>query len=142
MDLNPYMVNPFMNSCLMNPNSFLKNVCFHQWFSIFFMSRTPQNYITCNMAGPSSQNVFQGQPPRNKDFSEKHTLWIHIQTCARVLSILLFSRWKIADLQARSAALGAALRACRSAISKIVVNLKCLKAKVTKYVLGVNGLNL
>ena len=57
--------------CLMNPNSFLKNVRFYQWFSIFFMSGTPK--VTWNLAaGPSSQNVvFQGQPPRNKDLSGK-----------------------------------------------------------------------
>ena len=76
MRVSPEWNNPFRpefdsNICFMNPNSFLKNVCFYQWSSVFFMSRTPK--ITCNLAaGPSSQNVlFQGQPPRNKDLSEK-----------------------------------------------------------------------
>ena len=64
------------------------------------------------------QNVlFQG----NKDLIEKPICYEYIQTCTHFLD---FS--KTADLQARSAALGAALRACRSAVfqrlkSKIVV---------------------
>ena len=56
---------------------------------------------------PSSHNVlFQGQPPRNKDLSEKPIYAVNTNSnmCTRSLD---FS--EIADLQARSAALGAAL---------------------------------
>ena len=114
MRVTPEWINPFRPGfdskiCLVNPNSFLKNIRFYQWFSIFFMSRTPK--IRWNLAaGPSSQNVlFQGQPPRKKDLSENPIRCEYIFKHVHAFS-------KIADLQARSAALGAVLRACRSAV--------------------------
>ena len=86
MRVGPEGINPFRPEfdskiCLMNPNSFLKNLRSYQWFSICI-------WQLCNLAaGPSSQNVlFQGQPPRNKDLSGK-LIRIRIQTCARVFSI-------------------------------------------------------
>ena len=75
-------------------------------FNLFHVKDPPK--ITCNLTtGPSSQNVlFQGQPPRNKDLSEKpiHAVNTYSNMCTRFLD---FS--KIADLQARSAAPSAAL---------------------------------
>ena len=63
---------------------------------------------------------------------------VYSNMCTRFLD---FS--KIADLQARSTALGAALRACRSAIFQWLKHetmVTVVKAKVTRCVSGVNGL--
>ena len=57
---------------------------------------------------PHLKNVlFQGQPPRNKDLSGKPIRSEYVFKHVHAARFLDFS--KIADLQARSAALGAAL---------------------------------
>ena len=111
MRVRPGWIKPFRlefdsKICLVNPNSFLKNVRFHQWFSIFFTSRTPPKLHGIWPPEPSSQNVlFQGHLQETK-ISVKNVYAVNTYSnmCTRFLD---FS--KIADLQARSAALGAAL---------------------------------